>query len=97
MRIDLSVANQAVEAAPDNQATTTRSLAAASAGEAASLPQDTASLSGDQVSVDGLTAQALASGESRSAKVGALQQAVGSGTYKVDASAVADAMLGESA
>jgi flagellar biosynthesis anti-sigma factor FlgM len=96
MRIDLSLASEAVGAVSTDQAAL-RSSPAASTQQTASLPLDTASLSSSQTSVSALSLQALASGETRSTKVEALQQAVGSGSYQVNPSAIADALIGASA
>jgi flagellar biosynthesis anti-sigma factor FlgM len=95
MRIDLSVGSEAVGAVSNDQAAVRKSPAP-STQVTASLPEDTASLSSSQTSVSALSLRALASGETRSTKVEALQQAVGNGSYQVNPSAIADALIGES-
>jgi flagellar biosynthesis anti-sigma factor FlgM len=56
---------------------------------------DQASFSFDQVRLQSLQAQVLAQPEVRSDKVQTLQQAIGSGSYSVSASQVADALVNE--
>ena len=66
--------------------------AAGSRSAAASLPEDTASLSSDSFSVPSLASQALATAASRGAKVEALRQAVAGAAYKLDPELIAEAM-----
>ena len=61
--------------------------------KSSSIPQDTASLSSSNTSVDSLTRQALASTEARAAKVETLRQVVANAEYALDPSLIADAVI----
>lgn len=76
----------------DDGAVTKPAAGQANVGNQA-LPQDTASLSSNSVSVDSLTRQALASTEARAAKVETLRQVVANAEYALDPSLIADAII----
>jgi flagellar biosynthesis anti-sigma factor FlgM len=58
-----------------------------------SAAQDRTTFHSDNFSVKSLTSQALTSPEIRQDKVDALSQSVNSGTYKLDATKIASAMI----
>jgi negative regulator of flagellin synthesis FlgM len=93
MKVELNNANlDRITHSQDNRAS-----AATSANSLQELDgDDTATLSTDSATVGSLTSQALASPEIRQDKVGALRQAIQSGSYKVDADSVANAMIQDS-
>lgn len=56
-------------------------------------PEDRTTFHTDTASIQALTSQAMSSPEIRQDKVDALRQSVSSGTYMVDATKTADAMI----
>jgi flagellar biosynthesis anti-sigma factor FlgM len=65
----------------------------AAAQKATLAAQDRTTLHSDSVSVQSLTSQALSSPEIRQDKVDAISQSVSSGSYKLDATETADAII----
>ncbi len=57
-------------------------------------PEDTTSLKSGSDFVSALTAQSMQPASARAERVSALQQLVSSGTYHVESSKIADAMVG---
>jgi flagellar biosynthesis anti-sigma factor FlgM len=76
---------------------TERSVKQASTGSttaAQSAAQDRTTFHSDSLSVESLTSQAMSSPEIRQDKVDTLSQSVNSGTYQLDATKIAGAILG---
>jgi flagellar biosynthesis anti-sigma factor FlgM len=89
MRIDLNAFDpQSVSADP------TKKAAGDVANELGIAPEaDQATLPEDKVSLSALSTQALGLPEVRQGVVDSLRQSISSGQYKLDPSAIADAML----
>ena len=94
MRIDPNARAQEAQDSAGTAASTSRGTAAAA--QPRTLADDTAQLSGDQVRVQALTAQAIAVPEIRQEKVTALGQAVRNGSYHVSPELTAEAVISES-
>jgi len=92
MRIDPNARPQQAQ----DSAGTPSSRGTAAAAQSGALADDTAQLSGDQVRVQSLTAQAIAVPEIRQEKVTALGQAVQNGSYDVSPELTAEAVISES-
>jgi len=97
MRVDLNTFGLE----PPEKGTTGRTGQTGAAGTGASgtlastTGVDQTRFSFDQARVQSLQAQVLAQPEIRTARVQALQQAIGNGEYSVPPSQIADALLGE--
>jgi negative regulator of flagellin synthesis FlgM len=94
MRIDLynTAASQAGSLADSMRANAEKSSAPGATGEG-----DRATLTSGAGSIASLVSQAMSAPEIRQAKVESLQQAIGSGQYKIDADQIAGAMIDEHA
>jgi flagellar biosynthesis anti-sigma factor FlgM len=87
--------NQGTEALPETGSASapSKANAAANASSSNALGDDQAQLSGTHTQVQALAAQALRLPEVRQEKVGALRQAILSGTYRPGSDDVADALV----
>jgi flagellar biosynthesis anti-sigma factor FlgM len=94
MRIDLNNA-AASQISPEPNATQVSSANAAVAGLAGSA--DRTSFTSDTASLNSLVGLALGQPEVRDDKVASLQQAISSGSYQLDPSAIAGSMIDEQA
>ena len=88
MRVDLN-RTAANEIAAEQRA---KQVAAGQSAKAQQATEDKATFSTDTIAVADLTAKAMQTPEVRQDKVDSFRQAIQNGTYKVDPSAVADAM-----
>jgi negative regulator of flagellin synthesis FlgM len=93
MRIDLNsaAASQIVSEQNDKPVSST-SLPASNVAR-----EDRTTLSSDTQSLSSLVSSAMSSPEIRDDKVASLQQAISSGTYKLDPGAIASSMIDEHA
>jgi flagellar biosynthesis anti-sigma factor FlgM len=94
MRVDLnSVAASQIANEPESKQVNANSV------NASSLPgnEDRTSFKSDTQSLSSLVNQALSSPEIRDERVAGLQQAIGSGNYKLDPQAIAGSMIDEHA
>jgi flagellar biosynthesis anti-sigma factor FlgM len=90
MKIDPSVSTSDIGLSPGGNSKT-----AASANQAPTAGEDTATLAFDHSKIGALTAEAMAAPDVRQDKIDALREAINSGQYKIQPDEVAEAMLQE--
>jgi negative regulator of flagellin synthesis FlgM len=94
MRIDLNnAAASQISTEPNEKPVSSTSTPAASAASG----EDRTTFSSDTQSLSSLVSTAMSSPDIREEKVASLQQAISSGTYKLDPGAIASSMIDEHA